>query len=244
LGSAQPRTRLLEGTTVSEHTAPDVIPGPPPTGDHKDAKAQAKAAKAYAKATRPWFKKKRFILPLALVALIAAISVSSSGDDSTTTGTGGDTSNDAPAAGTADKKADAPKETLPGIGDKARDGKFMFTVTKVKPGVAQIGSKDFGVKAQGQFVLVTVKVKNIGDKAQTLFGDNQTLFINGKEYSADTTAAIYLDDSKSIFEEINPGNAINGVIVFDVPKSATAFQKIELHDSLFSSGVDVDLSKS
>jgi hypothetical protein len=223
-------------------------PSPQPEQGYNNAKAEAKAAKAYAKAQRPWFRKKRFIFLaiIAIIALISVISGISGGGGSTTTSTTGDTTSNDSAAGSGsdDKKADAPKESLPGIGDKARDGKFMFTVTKVKPGVAQIGSKDFGVKAQGQFVLVSVKVKNIGDEAQSLFGDNQTLFIGGKKYSADTKAAIYLDDSKSIFEEINPGNTLNGIIVFDVPKSATGFEKIELHDSAFSGGVDVDLSKS
>lgn len=222
------------------------MPGPPPAGDYKDAKAQAKAAKAYAKAQRPWFKKKRFILPIALIAIIAIAAGTSGGGDtaSTTNDTASDSSNDSSAAGSDDTKADEPSESRPGIGEKARDGKFMFTVTKVKPGVAMIGSKDFGVEAQGQFVLVSVKVKNIGDEAQTMFGDNQTLFIDGKKFSADTEAAIYLDDSNSLFEEINPGNSLNGVVVFDVPKNATAFEKIELHDSMFSGGVDVDLSKS
>lgn len=221
------------------------MPGPPPVGDHKDAKAQAKAAKAYAKATRPWFKKKRFIVPIALVAIFAINQMGGGGEDTTTTATESDTtSNNASAAGSDDSQAEEPKDSMPGIGDKARDGKFLFTVTKVKPGVDQIGSDDFGVQAQGQFVLVTVKVKNIGDEAQTMFGDNQTLFIDGRKFSADTEAAMYLEDSNSLFEEINPGNSLNGTIVFDVPKKATAFEKIELHDSMFSGGVDVDLSNA
>ena len=36
----------------------------------RDAKAQARADKAYAKAMRPWYKKKRFIIPGALVGLV------------------------------------------------------------------------------------------------------------------------------------------------------------------------------
>ncbi len=35
-----------------------------------DPRAAAAAAKAYAKATRPWFKKKRFIIPIAIVVLL------------------------------------------------------------------------------------------------------------------------------------------------------------------------------
>lgn len=46
----------------------------------RNPKAEAKAAKAYAKATRPWYKKKRFIVPLCLVALtIAGTAMSGSG---------------------------------------------------------------------------------------------------------------------------------------------------------------------
>ncbi|MDD9348393.1 Ltp family lipoprotein [Mumia sp.] len=53
-----------------------------------DAKAQRAAAKAYAKAQRPWYRKKRFIIPLALV-VVGVIAVSSGEESeagSTTTG--------------------------------------------------------------------------------------------------------------------------------------------------------------
>ena len=72
---------------------------PPQSGDYRDAKAQAKAAKAYAKAQRPWFKKKRFILLIA-VGLIASIyAMTSGGGDSTDATTrSSDTSNTAPEA--------------------------------------------------------------------------------------------------------------------------------------------------
>ncbi len=41
--------------------------------------------------------------------------------------------------------------------------------------------------------------------------------------------------------EINPGNQVNGIIVFDVPKDVQP-TRIELHDSLFSGGVTVPLA--
>ncbi len=51
----------------------------PPDFQHgADPKAAAAAAKAYAKASRPWFKKKRFIIPLVLVGLFAVGSVTGS----------------------------------------------------------------------------------------------------------------------------------------------------------------------
>jgi hypothetical protein len=49
---------------------------PDSTNNKKSAKADSAAAKAKAKALRPWFQKKRFIIPIALVALIG-ISVAS-----------------------------------------------------------------------------------------------------------------------------------------------------------------------
>jgi hypothetical protein len=223
------------------------IPHQAGPADHREAKAQAKAARAYAKATRPWFKKKRFMIPALAVLLIAAMSAISGGggdDTDTTTTSVTDTAAGGQDDNGASEEQPAAEEKLPGLGDKVRDGKFLFTVTKVQSGVRQIGGDTFGVKAQGQFVLVHMSVKNIGDEAQTLLGDNQKLFIGGKEYSADTEAGIYLDESKSFIEEINPGNKLKGVVVFDVPKSAKQFDKIEVHDSMFSGGADIELSNA
>jgi hypothetical protein len=42
-------------------------------------KAQAAADKAYRKASRPWFKKKRFILPLLLLVIVMIVTLSSGG---------------------------------------------------------------------------------------------------------------------------------------------------------------------
>ncbi|HEU4515204.1 MAG TPA: DUF4352 domain-containing protein [Nocardioidaceae bacterium] len=205
---------------------------------NKDAKAQAKAAKAYAKATRPWFKKKRFILPIGVVA-IAAMAAAGGGDEgaepTVASASGTESGSDA-------KEASAPEAT-PGVNDAVRDGKFEFTVKKVDCGKTQIGTSMFGTKAQGQFCLVNVKVENIGDEAQSMFGDNQLMFDQeGREFSADTEAAIYMDNAQTLWEEINPGNSINGVVVFDVPKNAIP-SSIELHDSMFSDGVTVSLTK-
>ncbi|WP_298747960.1 OB-fold protein [uncultured Serinicoccus sp.] len=56
-------------------------PSHPPTETPRDAKARAKAEKAYKKAQRPWYKKKRFVIPLGLVVLIALISALGGGED-------------------------------------------------------------------------------------------------------------------------------------------------------------------
>jgi hypothetical protein len=101
-------------------------PVPPQFTSPKDAKAQAKAEKAYRRATRPWFKKKRFILPLAVVLLIAIFAATSGGDDA---GSDPTTSSQSGAKGDTEAAKGA------AVGDKVRDGKFEFVVTKVeRPG--------------------------------------------------------------------------------------------------------------
>jgi hypothetical protein len=50
------------------------------TADAKgNAKAQAAADKAYRKASRPWFKKKRYVFPLILVAIIMISALANGG---------------------------------------------------------------------------------------------------------------------------------------------------------------------
>ncbi|EYR63642.1 Mpr protein [Actinotalea ferrariae CF5-4] len=136
---------------------------------------------------------------------------------------------------------EAPAEVAPGIGATVADGKFEFVVTQVETGVAQVGDEFFNQTAQGQFVLVHVTVTNIGDQAQYFDGSSQKLLDTaGRTHSADTGAAIYLGDTESFLNQINPGNTVEGVVVFDVPVDAQ-LASIELHDSPFSGGVTVAL---
>jgi hypothetical protein len=136
------------------------------------------------------------------------------------------------------KKAVEPKAA--GIGSVVKDGQFAFKVTKLER-QARVGNEFLGTDAQGVFLVVHITVKNIGDEAQTFTGAAQTLHADGKEFDADGGATIYMEDSKSLYENINPGNSVDGVVLFDIPKDLRPGE-IELHDSLFSEGVTVKLS--
>ncbi|SCL28687.1 protein of unknown function [Micromonospora pallida] len=158
---------------------------------------------------------------------LVALGCSSGGTDSAVgSGSAGD-----------DKKA-----TVAKVGEPARDGKFEFTVKSSKCGVAKVGTDLLGQKAQGQFCLVTLNVKNIGKEAQMFDGSSQKAYAaDGTEYSADGAAAMYANKNAETFlNDINPGNQVTGVLVFDIPKNVK-LAKLELHDSPFSGGIDVTL---
>ena len=196
-------------------------------------------------AKKPIYKKKWFLVLAAIVAIFA-IAQATSGGTNNTTGVSADTgssSNDSADAGTGsssgDSAGDAPSAV--GIGQDAADGKFNFVVKGVDCGQTEIGSEYFSTTAQGKFCVVDVTITNIGDEPQSFFGENAALFnAQGQEFSADTEAAIYLENADSLYEEINPGNTVNSKVVFDVPKDMKP-ASLELHDSAMSGGVTVTL---
>jgi hypothetical protein len=205
----------------------------------REAKANIAAEKARAKASRPWYKKKRFMIPLGLLVLVVIASALSAGSQDTASPPAAERSDDRDST---EREEQDDEPTTTGIGTPARDGKFEFTVNGLECGETRVGDEIFGEDAQGHFCLLNVRVQNIGDERQFLAADAQTLLDDqGTEYSASTSATFALDpEGNTIFEDINPGNAVEGVIVFDVPQGAQ-ITRAELHDSVFSGGVVVDL---
>lgn len=142
---------------------------------------------------------------------------------------------------TEEPKSNEP--TIAKIGQPAKDGAFEFTVKGISCNNASVGTNEYMTKqAQGQYCLLTVSVKNVGDKAQSLFSANQKLLNDSKqEFSADDVATMYASpNSSSWYSNINPGNTVEGTIVFDLPKDQTPVKAV-LKDSAFSGGVEVSL---
>ncbi|MCW2913717.1 MAG: hypothetical protein JWN52_1785 [Actinomycetia bacterium] len=144
-----------------------------------------------------------------------------------------------PANPTQPTKKSAP---VNGIGREYRDGKFAFTVTKIKKGVHRVGDQYIGQTAQGQFVLVYVTVRNIGNEARTFDSSSQKLTdAQGRDFDADSGATIAMGDQSNAFlKDINPGNGVKGILIFDVP-AGVKLKSLELHDSPFSGGVTISL---
>ena len=114
------------------------------------------------KLKKPWYKKKKIIIPVAIIVI--AIGANSGGSSSST---------DSKASSdptTSSNEAEPVKceESRAVIGTEVRDGKFAFTVQKIKCGIAQVGSNDFGSKAQGLYCVVTMSVANIGNEPQNI----------------------------------------------------------------------------
>lgn len=180
---------------------------------------------------------------VALLVVLAA--VFGNGDDSNSAGGGGDkTAAGAPGSGVpaVDKPKPAPRQAR--TGQEVRDGKFAFTVTRVETGLDHVGDNEFTRQTpQGQYVLVHVTVRNIGDEAQIFDASSQKLIdAQGRQYDADSgAAAIALGDSNAFLNTINPGNSVRGILLYDVPKAFT-LKAIDLHDSPFSGGVTVALT--
>jgi hypothetical protein len=137
-----------------------------------------------------------------------------------------------------------PDAATAGIGEEVRDGSFAFTVTAVESAGTTLGDEFLQSNAQGTFILVRVTVTNIGDESQ-LFTDGYQKLVDeqGRTFDADTgAAALSLPGSDSFLNAVNPGNSVDGTLVFDVPEGLVPVA-IELHDSPFSGGVTVDLTR-
>lgn len=128
------------------------------------------------------------------------------------------------------------------IGQPVRDGKFEFVITGVNTAktVGDPSNEFMQATAQGVFVVVSMTVANIGNQAQSFFAANQKLKdAAGRQFSPDSTADMWIN--KQIQTDINPGNQVQAQVAFDVPVGTQPSQ-IELHDSIFSGGVTVNLA--
>ncbi|WP_228002112.1 DUF4352 domain-containing protein [Nocardia australiensis] len=125
-------------------------------------------------------------------------------------------------------------------GTEVRDGKFAFIVTSIDAPVPTVGTNQYMQQtAQGEYVQIHVTVTNIGTEARSFYGGSQKLTDEqGREFGNDSGAEMNVNPHLST--DINPGNQIDAILVFDVPAGAVP-ASLELHDSMFSGGAKVAL---
>lgn len=183
-----------------------------------------------------WFKKHKVITVILVLIVLGVIGSAAGGNKQN--------SNSKSSSSTASSSSSS-KATTAKVGQPADDGKFEFTVSSIQCGQTTVGTNQYLQKqAQGQYCLLNLSIKNIGDQAQSLSSSDQYLYdAQNHKYSADDTATIYNEpsgNSSTWYNSINPGNSVTGTIVFDIPKGVTP-TTAELHDSAFSGGVKVTL---
>jgi len=224
---------VMDGVGMKDHRTTPAPELAAPNG----ATSQVDLEMAYDKATRPWFKKKRLVLPLSLMLLVVIIAaVNAGGERGSSSSTAGSSQSEVEGTPQADK-------VVAGIGTKVRDGKFEFVVTGVeRPGKTYPGKLQTTLTARGEFVIVRVNVTNIGKQEQGL--DSQSQFLsNDKGQTIEPSSAIlYTKDALKFVQLIEPGSTVKGApVVFDVAPG-TKIVNVELHDAPCSQGAKVKLS--
>lgn len=132
-------------------------------------------------------------------------------------------------------------DTAPGIGTPVTSGDLQFTVTKVVRDQRQVGQDFMAQKAQGRYTLVYVTVRNVGSGSETLLDSDQKVKdADSKTYSPDSMAELAMDNNNVWLEQINPGNAVDGVLVYDMPVGVRA-TAIDFSAGLFDSAKTVQL---
>lgn len=208
----------------------EVTPRPEPVPSN-GAMAHTAAERANLTAARPWFRKKRLVLPLALL-LVLLIGLAASGGL-------GETSD--PAKSTAQPTFSG--AVVAGIGTMLRDGTLEFVVTGVeRPGKSLAGKAGKTLTAQGEFVIVRVNVTNVGTTTRPPNCSCQFLFNDQGQKFPTSSAILSTKEALKFVQRITPGDTVNGVLMlFDVPTGTTAVD-IELHATPTSHGVKVKLA--
>jgi len=185
-------------------------------------------------ATRPWFRKKRVMLPLALITFVAVLQVANGGDETGAPDT---------AISTSQPTAEGASATVAHIGVKVRDGNTAFVVTGLEhPGKTLAGKYGKTLTAQGEFVIIRVDITNIGTAPMTPDCSCQ-LLVTDKAWEFEPSPSILsTKEALKFVQRINPGETVKDVVLLFDLAPGIIVGGIELHDSQSSHGVMVNLS--
>lgn len=148
---------------------------------------------------------------------------------------------EAPTEAVAPAEAVAAPET-PGMNVPVTVGAFEFTALSAADAGPTVGAAPFTQTAQGTYYRLDLKIMNVGNESQTFIVNYVTLEdAEGKSYDADSSASMYAGDDAQIWlSAINPGNAVQGPILFDIPAGVTPV-KVHVSDNMFTDGTAIQL---
>jgi hypothetical protein len=118
-----------------------------------------------------------------------------------------------------------------GFGGSVRVDALIWKVTSVRVADA-LGDQEYGLgaKANGRFVVVTLRVHSEKNESATLTSDVAKLEVGGNTYSTDsdgTIAAMGSGEEPFFLEDIGPDSDVTGKVVFDVPAKVLS-RKVEI----------------
>ncbi|MGW0432556.1 DUF4352 domain-containing protein [Micromonospora sp. NPDC003197] len=132
------------------------------------------------------------------------------------------------------------RQQVVGLHQPARDGDLEFVVRDVECGIGQIGDPFVSQDAVGQFCVVELAVRNLGQQSAVITDSLQRAYgPKGVQFRPDSGAGFLANvDQQGFLSEIDPGNQAIGVIVFDIPPDSRIV-RLELHATPTSKGVVV-----
>ncbi len=122
------------------------------------------------------------------------------------------------------------------------DGNLAFEVTDVeqRDTAGDPAMPGYFVTAKGVYVIVSLRIRNVGNRPVTLVDNDQTLVdATGRSFATDRAANIY-DNREVPSTRIVPGGELRVRLAFDVPVG-TQPREIVLRESASSAGVVVVL---
>ncbi|MEN0083633.1 MAG: DUF4352 domain-containing protein [Leifsonia sp.] len=182
---------------------------------------------------------RRITLVTAITALVAGAALTGCSAGGPSAAEGGTSTTPAPAVSASATPA-APE--TPGLNVPVTAGSFQFTALGVRDAGPSVGTSPLSQTAQGTFLEVDLKIANTGNASATFLANYVKLVdASGKTYDADPTATLYASPDQSAWvAAINPGNAIQGPVLFDVP-AGTQATAIQVSDNIFSKGKTIRL---
>jgi len=200
-------------------------PPPPSAGGAKEAKAHAKAAKAHAKALRPWYKKKRIVIPLILLLLViggVAASGGGSEDESNTVADGSDSGSqqesrdgDPEQRSGGEQEAEEPADLYPDRPDRQKEDQEVALGDSVELSgyTAWVNS---ATHTQEEFtstdlITINVKIENRDDSAQP-YNTFDWKIQNANGQVLDPT---FLGDNDLGSGDLVGGGTVEGTVTFE-----------------------------
>jgi len=119
---------------------------------------------------------------------------------------------------------------------------LTYKVTKAET-FTEMGTSFFNKKTEGKFVKVYLRILNNDKETQNIFSarfkieDNQ-----GRRYDQFPGDSLYISDSIDFGKQLQPGLAVSGAIVFEMPKDAQNLKLVIKGDWLSETEVIVQLS--